>query len=80
FIPEEFMGSYVQPASGVTDENGWVALKMEGDEEAGSHFGFFKAEITLPGESEAKTGFGSEVSYDAPGISGGEIVFDVRDK
>jgi EF-hand domain len=50
-IPEAFLANAVQPASGVTNPQGIVRPKIEGQDLPGVHGGFYRAEITSDGET-----------------------------
>lgn len=88
-IPESFMGDEVKPASGTTDENGYVSLALaEQDRPAnaksaiGVHLGVYKVEIThpdrnLPARFNTASQLGFEASPDAP--RGGHV-FDLTSR
>src|SRR5258708_24302843 len=67
-IPEPFMLGLVEPASGVSDRNGAVRFKIEGQSLPGVRFGFYRAEVTHPSESipsqyNTKSTLGKMVGY-----------------
>jgi hypothetical protein len=72
-VPEPFMGSAVQPASGVSDANGAVDLRIEGQSFPGVHCGYFRVQITkdngkgkdlIPPRYNTQTTLGAEVAPD----------------
>ncbi len=69
-VPEKFMGSAVQPATGTTDADGYCSFQVEGAELPGVHCGVFRVEVskedsggreTLPARYNAQTTLGEEV-------------------
>lgn len=78
FVPEKFLGDVLQEASGVTNESGVAIISVPVDptnpEDAGGvEFGFYRVEITKPGESipakyNSETTLGQEVAWNANGI------------
>lgn len=86
FVPEKFLGDEVQPAEGVTDENGYALLNAPPDPDhpnlPGMHCGLYRVEITkqgdrIPAMYNTQTIFGQEVSNDAAGIQEG-IRYDLK--
>lgn len=78
-IPEPFMGPAVQPACGVSDENGAVNLRIDGQSFPGVHCAFYRVQITkdggngkdlLPARYNTQTTLGAEV---APDMRGGLV-------
>jgi hypothetical protein len=76
FVPESFMGSTIEPASGVTESNGSALLQAEGTKLPGVRCGFYKVEISkkdtadrelLSPRYNAQTTLGAEVSPDMRG-------------
>ncbi len=87
FVPEKFLGVSGDKwiATGKTDENGLAMLSVptsgEREDPPGVPAGFYRVEITKPGENipakyNADTVFGQEVAVDAAGIMEG-IKFDM---
>lgn len=81
FVPEKFLGDEVQPAEGVTDEQGYADLSVAVDSSdptdvRGVHCGLYRVEITkqgvkIPPKYNTQTGFGQEVANDAENIQEG---------
>ncbi|HWY85158.1 MAG TPA: hypothetical protein VNX28_00460 [Gemmataceae bacterium] len=72
FVPEGFMGGAIKPGSGISDKNGNVALKMDGETVDGLGLGFYRAEAslkdasgkeTLPAQYNKSTKLGFEVNH-----------------
>jgi hypothetical protein len=70
--PESFLSGMIKPASGTTDAYGTAVLKMEGQQDAGVHFGMYQIQVskknaggteTLPAKYNSATELGREVSY-----------------
>jgi hypothetical protein len=70
FVPEKFLGPRVQPASGVSDEAGYVRLHTEGQNLPGVQCGIFRIVVskkddagreTIPARYNAQTELGREV-------------------
>jgi hypothetical protein len=68
--PEKFMGPSIKPASGVSDEKGHVLLQVVGEGIPGTHWGYFKVEVSkkdasgtekLPMRYNSATTLGREV-------------------
>ena len=51
FVPEEFLGPEVKPGRGVTDAKGCAAISIEGANPPGMSCGFYRVEVTKPGEN-----------------------------
>jgi hypothetical protein len=71
FEPENFMGTGVKQASGVTDKDGVAQLKAEGERLEGAHFGFYRVRIskkdaqggeTIPSRFNSATTLGQEIA------------------
>ena len=67
-IPEAFMMSAIQPASGVTNERGVVRPSIDGQSLPGMHWGFYRAEITsdketIPSKYNTQTVLGKMIGY-----------------
>jgi len=79
YVPEEFLGSEVEPATGTTDENGVAILSIEGGELSGVACGLYRVELskkdggteTIPPKFNTETVLGQEVALDADGIQEG---------
>jgi len=76
YVPEAFLGSSLQTATGVTDENGLasVSAPTSGNLPPGVAPGFYRVEITMEGEvipAKYNTGttLGREVAVDAEGMA-----------
>jgi hypothetical protein len=73
FVPENFMGSNVKPATGVSDELGYADLRIEGQEYSGVHRGVYRIVVSrkdtggnelLPARYNSETTLGEEVAED----------------
>jgi hypothetical protein len=80
FIPEKFMGSAAKPASGLSDAEGHVLLRVEGETDAGMQWGYFRVTVskkdpdgreTLPGRYNTASVLGEEVD---PGTRGARTI------
>jgi hypothetical protein len=87
-VPEEFLGSDVQKAVGVTDKGGVAGTTIEQPQTPGQRGvqpGFYRVEIsktaggkeTLPAKYNTKTTLGVEVAPDSPVVLSG-AVFDLK--
>jgi hypothetical protein len=70
-MPEAFMGDGCKPAEGVSDKNGSVALKIDGETQAGVQWGYYRVEVSkkdggkdLPARYNSATTIGCEVAPD----------------
>jgi hypothetical protein len=70
-LPEKFMGTEVKPASGVSDARGAVVLRVEGHDQPGIHWGYFRIEVSkklaaggemLPARYNVRSVLGQEIS------------------
>ncbi|MEN6450865.1 MAG: hypothetical protein ABFC96_10265 [Thermoguttaceae bacterium] len=71
FVPEKFLGDQMQTATGMTSEPGraMISVPVSGSEPQGLPPGFYRVEITKPGDSipakyNSETIFGQEVAID----------------
>ena len=73
FIPERLMGPNVKPATGVSDELGFVFLKIAGEEVEGVHRGVYRIEVskkdaagneTIPARYNSETTIGQEIAME----------------
>jgi len=79
YVPEEFLGSDVKPATGTTDDNGVAILSIQDSELSGVACGLYRVELskkdggteTLPPKFNTETVLGQEVALDAEGIQEG---------
>jgi hypothetical protein len=55
YVPEKFMGSSIRPASGVSDQNGGVALTVEGEKLPGVQPGFYRVQVSKKNASGQET-------------------------
>jgi hypothetical protein len=71
FVPEKFMGPAIKAATGKTDDYGYAALQIEGEELPGVSYGFYRVEIskkneqgqeTIPARYNTKTTLGRELA------------------
>jgi hypothetical protein len=71
YVPEGFMGDAIKPGSGISDKNGNVSLKMDGETVDGLGLGFYRVEAslkdasgkeTLPAQYNKSTKLGFEVN------------------
>jgi len=71
FVPENFHGGAIKPATGITDDHGSAQLKQEGAEFSGVAPGFYRIQVslkdaagqeTLPARFNSQTVLGEEVS------------------
>jgi hypothetical protein len=74
FVPEKFLGDAMKIGQGTTDRQGTARITEPGDAE-GMSPGFYRVEITKPGETipakyNTETTLGQEVANDAAGIKG----------
>jgi hypothetical protein len=85
FVPEKFLGTKIQVATGKTDPNGMAMLSAPPEkprDPPGVPPGFYRVEITAPGlnipaKYNTETTLGQEVALDAKGIQEG-ISFDLK--
>jgi len=70
FVPEKFLGPGIKPASGVSDAEGHVRLRTEGQDLPGVQCGIFRVVVskkdsadqeTIPGRYNTHTELGEEV-------------------
>jgi hypothetical protein len=70
YVPEKFMGSVIQPASGVTNKKGEAALLTEGKKLPGVEPGFYRVQVsktdasgkeTIPARYNQDTTLGTEI-------------------
>ena len=54
-VPDEFLGSVIEPASGTTNDQGMARLRMEGASAPGIRPGIYRVEISKKDESHAQT-------------------------
>ncbi len=73
FIPEKFMGGTIKPASGISDEEGDVVMRTEGESLPGLNLGYYRIEVSqkdeqgnelLPPRFNKESKFGQEVCND----------------
>jgi len=73
FVPEKFMGPNIKPATGVTDELGFVFLKIDGEQVEGVHRGVYRVEVskpdaagneTIPARYNSETMLGQEIAME----------------
>lgn len=84
FVPEEFLGEEIQPASGTTDSDGMsmpTVSVVDAGELRGIAPGFYRVKITKPGldipkEYNTETVLGQEVAMDASSMLG--VRFDLN--
>jgi hypothetical protein len=67
-VPEEFMLGLVEPAEGVTNQDGIASPRINGQQQDGVRLGFYRAELTRDGESlppkyNTKTVLGKMIGY-----------------
>ena len=90
FVPEEFLGSAVQKATGKTDKNGMAMLTIANPPIAGLtgvQPGLYRVEIskqangqeTVPAKYNTQTTLGQEVALDAKGMQEG-VKFELTSK
>jgi len=84
FVPEEFLGDEIRPATGVTDAQGIATLTVQGDPDGppGVPPGLYRVSITkegadIPTKYNTETILGQEVALDAGNIQEG-IVFKLE--
>jgi hypothetical protein len=70
YVPEKFMGSSLKPASGVSNDQGWLALRVAGEKYAGVQPGLYRVQVskknaegqeTIPARYNRDTILGAEV-------------------
>lgn len=84
YVPEEFLGSEVKPATGTTDDYGVAILSIQDSELSGVACGLYRVELskkeggteTIPPKFNTETVLGQEVALDAEGIQEG-IKYDL---
>lgn len=89
FVPEEFLGDYIKPATGVTDSNGTAAIGIADEELPDKarglkvmQFGLYRVEIThpslkIPARYNTQTTLGHELHWSN---SDEPVVFRLRSK
>jgi hypothetical protein len=55
FVPEGFMGDAIKPASGVSDEHGYVNMTSNDGQDPGVNLGYYRIEASLKDASGAET-------------------------
>jgi hypothetical protein len=87
FIPEDFLGPSLTIGTGKTDAEGNASISQpsrgSGDPDHGMCPGFYRIQITKPGEDipakyNTDTVLGQEVAVDALGISSGVLEFELE--
>jgi hypothetical protein len=84
-IPEKFVGPNIKPASGTSDDQGFVRLVTEGmsDDISGIHYGLFRIEVSLigsdgqeqlPARYNSQSILGQETSINNLGRGGGILL------
>jgi hypothetical protein len=72
FTPEAFMGAGIKPATGISDAEGNVELKVAGETVGGVSLGFYRIEVslldpsgneTLPPKFNSETKLGQEINH-----------------
>jgi hypothetical protein len=73
FTPEAFLGPAIQPASGITDANGFARLERPGKKLPGMNCGLYRIEVskrdadgkeTVPASYNTRTALGQEIGPD----------------
>jgi hypothetical protein len=70
YVPEKFMGSSIKPASGVSDERGYVTLLVEGENLPGVQPGLYRVQISKKNASGQET---IPARYNQDTILGAEV-------
>jgi hypothetical protein len=83
FDPEEFLGTKVQAATGVTDKSGIAGVSMPGSDPPGVAPGLYLVRITKQGEEipakyNTETTLGQEVAIDAAQLGFGSVNFELE--
>jgi hypothetical protein len=86
FVPEPFLGTKIQTATGVTDANGVAMLSAPANEQnypPGVSPGFYRVEITksgaaIPARYSTDTILGAEIAIDVEEIRIGGFNFDLK--
>jgi hypothetical protein len=82
-VPERFMGTGYQRASGVTDREGTTSLRREGSDDDGIPSGYYRVEVSkkdaksveqVPARYNTQTTLGHEVAPDARGRNAERII------